>query len=69
MPFEPRIVLIVVDQGLKAWITTDWLLASSFDVVNIIVVQEPEVWRGAWCPAFWLRNELFFGSRYVLWRH
>jgi hypothetical protein len=69
LPFEPSIIFVVVDQSLKAWVATDWFLTSSFDMINIVVMQEPEIWWGAWCPAFRFRNKLFFSSRDILWCH
>ena len=60
MVLESLVVPVVIDESLESGISTHGLPRPRFYVVDIIVVQETEVWRGIWRAAFWLAYEQFF---------
>jgi hypothetical protein len=61
LALKPLVVSVVVHQRLEPCVSADGFSRASFDMVNIVVMQEPEVWRGVGVRPTWRRRDhLFF---------
>ena len=50
MVFESRVIFIIIDKSLESCVSTNRLSRPSLDMVDVVVVEESEVRRGARCP-------------------
>jgi hypothetical protein len=65
---ESAIVPVVIDESLESGIPADGLGGRGIDVVNIVIMQEPQIWRGRGASS-WRVNGLFFLHRTGNWSH